>query len=221
MENKNTTYYRMEGRFAQRGKFDPNNTFKGFIELENEIYERTDKRRTTDTQFFKGIQYDDGDKMLRPRLILGAIESHADFSNGKLMSFHKFVNNPIMTPLTYGLGLNKDKKTWSGSWMPELTPEPPFERAEITMFHQLTDEQVKHMRVEEFLSTGYAATSPDKLPPQMLLIASRYYDTKNGIENAAKKFQEQQRRAFQKMQKENGLKGKGKNNSTNPLDLPF
>ena len=212
-------YYRMEGRFAQHGKFDPNNTFKGFIELEDAIYERTDSRRTTDVQFFKGIQYDDGDKTLRPRLILGAIESHPDFKEGKTMSFHKFVNNPIMTPLTYGLGLNKDRKTWSGSWMPELTKEPPFEQAELTNFTQLTNEQVKHMRVEEFLSTGYEATSPEKLPPQMLLIASRYYDTKNGIENATKKFEAEQRLAYQKKQKGSGLKGK--NNSTNPLDLPF
>ena len=173
-------YFEMQGQFAQNGVILPNNRFKGFIEMENEIYsyDSGNGYGKVNVQHFKGIQIDHYDKAQKSRLVLGALQFGEKI--GQTMHFKKLVNDRRMTPLVYGLEQDESGK-YIGVWMPELTMFASEEIAELTKFIELTPEQVKEMKIVEFLAKGFADTEFSTMPPQMQVMVESYEQTKKII----------------------------------------
>ena len=172
-------YYEMEGQFAENGRISENSKFTGFVEIEEEVYKiHNANLGEVNVQHFKGIHVDTNDASQRKCLILGALMTGKHRDVGHAMDFSKLTSDPRVPPIKY-YTQKKEDGNYRGFW---VTPTEYFgiqEFAQITKFKQLSNEQVKAMKVLEFLKTGYQETT--ELPFPASMVRSKYEQKKHEI----------------------------------------
>jgi hypothetical protein len=182
-------YMEMSGRFMQDGASTPTNSFCGYVELEDEKYSFYDiELGKVTVQYFCGIQRNAYDPETS-RLVKGGLQS--DEKAGETMFFKKFVADPKLSTVSYGLAKNPDG-TFDGIWVAEPHPfenmnedaKESFisaneQKAQLTKFNELTAQQVQALGVKEFLVKGYKETS--KLPAHAQDVLDVYEEVKQAL----------------------------------------
>jgi hypothetical protein len=113
-------YIKIEGMFEQDGRFAQKNTYKGYFEVEDEIYTvKTANAGELRTQYMVGGQKDGYDKEQLIRPSLGGIQRLRDGGMGSVF-FRKLVNKEMTFPLSYGFEVGVDgwRGSLNGEWVP-------------------------------------------------------------------------------------------------------